>query len=195
VISSKVGHSLDPAALWVYRLLFRDKVIHPNRLTIIGALFGAASCVAIALDRLIIAAILLFLAGLFDVMDGAVARTMGSMTPFGGFLDSVLDRYTDLLITLGVLIHFLKRGDALLASITFVSAIGIAVIPYAKARAEAASFGCNSGLLERPERIILLFIGLLFNVLPPVITLLAIFTHVTVVQRILYVRRQATKKQ
>ena len=190
VISSRVGHALDPALLWVYRFLFRNKIIHPNVLSLIGVAFGMASSFCIAMDRPLAGAVTLFISGMFDLMDGAVARTMNRMTIFGGFLDSVLDRYTDLFVTLGVFIHFARRGDTVFSAITFAAGIGIAVIPYAKARAEAASLNCNNGLLQRPERIILIVVALVFDLLRPVMIVLAVLTHVTVIQRILHVRKQ-----
>jgi hypothetical protein len=83
----------------------------------------------------------------------------------------------------------LRHGDLFNSTVTFVATIGIAIIPYAKARAEAASLPCNTGLLEIPERLILILIGLFFGLLSYVIVVLAVFTHVTVIQRILFVKR------
>jgi len=130
------------------------------------------------------------LSGFFDLMDGSIARNTNNVTVFGGFLDSVLDRYSDLLIMIGVLIYFLMRGDTFYSIVTVFASIGIAIIPYAKARAEASSIQCNTGMLERPERLIILFIGLLFHLLPYAVLVLAVLTHVTVVQRILYVKKK-----
>lgn len=134
-------------------------------------------------------AIFLFVSGFFDVLDGAVARNTDMMTAFGGFFDSVLDRYSDLLVMFGIFIYFLKLADSTFAIVTFFAAIGVAIIPYARARAEAASAKCNSGFLERPERVILLVIGLAFDILRPVVLILAVFTHFTVFQRIWTTRK------
>lgn len=79
--------------------------------------------------------------------------------------------------------------------VTFFATIGIAIIPYVKARAEASSVKCNTGVLERPERLVLLFIGLLFNVLPYIVLILAVLTHVTVIQRMLFVRKALISNQ
>ena len=117
------------------------------------------------------------------------------ITPFGGSLHSVLDEVSDHhLIMLGISIHFLREAepDPVFAMISFFAAIGTAIIPYARARAEAASIECRNGLLERSERVILLLVGLFFNVLRPVVVILAVLTHLTVIQRVVLTRRAAS---
>ncbi len=192
MISSKVGHSLDPAVLRVYRILFGNRVISPNVLTLFGLFFSLVAALLVGLrGPLFVAAICLLVAGFCDMLDGAVARSAKMVTSFGGYLDSVLDRYSDLLVMLGISIHFLRldHPDPLFSMLSFFAAIGAAIIPYAKARAEAASIGCSNGFLERPERIILLMIGLGFDVLRPVVIILAVLTHVTVLQRVFLTKR------
>ena len=196
MISSRIGHSLDPLLIGIYRLLFGRRAVSPNALTLIGLFFSlAAAAMAATRLPLFLAGFLLAVSGLFDLLDGAVARGARMITPFGGFLDSVLDRYSDLLIMLGIAIHFLRQDapDALFAMIAFFAAIGTAIIPYARARAEAASISCKNGLLERSERIILLLAGLFFNILRPVVVVLAVFTHLTVIQRVVLTRKAAEK--
>jgi CDP-diacylglycerol---glycerol-3-phosphate 3-phosphatidyltransferase len=189
VIGSKVGHSLDPLLLGFYRLLFRGRGVSPNTLTLVGLFFSVLSFVAMVFRfRLWVAAVLLLVSGLFDLLDGAVARKTDTVTRFGGFLDSVLDRYSDLFVMLGLSVTFLYRTDPFFSTITFFAAIGVAIVPYARARAEAASIECRNGLLERPERVILLVVGLFFDVLKPIVIILAILTHFTVLQRVLRAR-------
>jgi len=193
VISAKVGHALDPLFLRVYSIFFRNSIVNPNVFTICGLFLGIAASLSVALDYFLIGAVFMFFTGFFDVMDGAVARSTNNVTAFGGFLDSVLDRYTDLLIMLGVFVHFLMHGNIIYSFITFFAAIGIAIIPYARARAEASSVQCSTGMLERPERLIILFAGFLFSfLLPYVIIILAVLAHITVVQRILFVKKKLT---
>lgn len=192
MISSKLGHSLDPIVLKIYNVVFARKTLSPNLLTLCGAIFGVLSALCIALDRLMLGALLLLISGIFDLMDGAVARGTNNVTSFGGFLDSVLDRYTDLLLMCGILVFFLRKGAQLEVLVTFMAAMGVAIIPYARARAEAARLSCKTGLLERPERLIILFCGLIFNVLQYAMFFLALFTHVTVIQRVLYTKRKAS---
>lgn len=188
MLSSRVGHSLDPLVLKMYRFVFRNKNVNPNTLTVLGLLLALAASVCIAAGRLVPSGILLILSGFFDILDGVVARNTGTVTSFGGFFDSVLDRYSDLMVTFGILLFFLQGGDVTFVVLTGVASIGVAIIPYARARAEAAGVACRSGLMERPERIMLLILGLCFDMLRPAIAALAVLTHVTVVQRVLLVR-------
>ncbi len=192
MISLKIGHSLDPFILKIYHFFFRNKIVRPNVLTVLGTVFGFVSSVCIAFGWFVFGALALLISGFFDILDGALARGTNTVTRFGGFLDSVLDRYTDLCVIGGIFVFFMSQGSVRDAFMTFVATIGIAIIPYARARAEAASIQCKSGLLERPERIILLLIGLFFHqLLPYVVFVLAILTHVTVIQRIIHVRKTA----
>ncbi len=135
----------------------------------------------------ILAGLFIILSGIFDLIDGVVARKLGKVTAYGGFLDSVLDRYSDLLLLLSLLIYYLKKGDPVLVILTSFVSIGTALIPYVRARAEAANVPCNIGLMERAERIILLSAGVLFGWMEMILWVLAILTHFTVIQRIYYV--------
>lgn len=190
MISSKIGHTLDPFILKIYRLVLGNKQIHPNILTVFGAFFGFIASACIAFEHFLFGALALLLSGFFDMLDGVLARSSGRVTVFGGFLDSVLDRYTDLLVMGGIFFFYVVHGSIRYASITFVASVGTAIIPYARARAEAAAVQCRSGLLERPERIALLLIGLFVPVLlSSVMVVLAVLTHITVIQRIIHVRK------
>jgi CDP-diacylglycerol--glycerol-3-phosphate 3-phosphatidyltransferase len=133
---------------------------------------------------LIWAGLLIIFSGIFDLIDGVVARKLGKVTAFGGFLDSVLDRYSDLLLLLSFIIYYLRKGDSALVILTAVVSIGTALIPYVRARAEAANVPCNTGLMERAERIILLSAGAIFGWMELILWILAILTHFTVLQRI-----------
>jgi len=134
-----------------------------------------------------LAGLAIILSGLFDLFDGVAARELGKVTVFGGFLDSVLDRYSDLLLLLALLVDFLRKGDSGLVILTSFASMGTALIPYVRAKAEALQVPCTVGLMERAERIILLSIGALFQWMEPVLWILAILTHFTVLQRIYYV--------
>jgi len=194
LIGSKIGHRLDPLLVRIFRLLFGNAPIRPNVLTLIGFLFSLLTFVfTAALGQLTIAGLFLVVSGFFDLLDGAVARTTNMVTRFGGFFDSVLDRYSDLIVMFGISIYFVRRADTLSSMVAFFAAIGVAIVPYARARAEAASITCRSGILERSERVILLSIGLLFHVLEPVIFVLAVLAHATVFQRVISVRKASRK--
>jgi len=191
LISNKVGHSLDPVILKIYRFFFKNSAVNPNYLTLLGAFFGYASAMCIAFGYVKTGGIIIVFSGFFDLLDGAIARSTNKVSPFGGFLDSVLDRYTDLFLMFGIFIFFLKQGHTYALVFTFIAAIGVAIIPYARARAEAASIECKAGLLERPERLVILLVGIFFNLLLCAVVTLAVLTHVTVIQRILFVRRNS----
>ncbi len=191
MIGSRVGHSLDPLLLRIYRFVFFNRPVTPNALTIGGLCLSLAVFYLIARGRLLAAAVILLLSGFCDLLDGAVARNKNMVTRFGGFLDSVLDRYSDLLVMFGLSIFFLRASSPFFSMTTFFAAVGVAIIPYARARAEAASIRCDNGLLERSERVILLLIGLILggNILKAVVLVLAVFTHITVFQRVLLAKR------
>jgi CDP-diacylglycerol--glycerol-3-phosphate 3-phosphatidyltransferase len=134
-----------------------------------------------------LAGLAIILSGFFDLFDGVVARKLGKATALGSFLDSVLDRYSDLLLLLAILIHYLIKEDSGLVILTSFVSMGTVLIPYIRARAEALGVPCTIGLMERAERIILLSIGALFQWMEPILWILAILTHFTVLQRIYYV--------
>ena len=152
-----------------------------------GFLATLLACFLILKEFWVLAGLAIILSGLFDLFDGVVARNLGKVTAFGGFLDSVLDRYSDLFLLLALLIHYLKKGDPGLVILTSFVSIGTVLIPYVRARAEASNVPCNIGLMERAERIILLSAGVLFGWMESVLWVLAILTHFTVLHRIYYV--------
>jgi CDP-diacylglycerol--glycerol-3-phosphate 3-phosphatidyltransferase len=131
------------------------------------------------------------LAGFFDILDGAVARNCRETSSFGSFLDSVVDRYSDLSLLVGLFIYYSRYGSILYQVLVGLSLMGTALVPYCRAKAEMLIPRCNVGILERPERILLIFLGAaISSAMPVVIWALAVFTNFTVVQRILYTRRR-----
>lgn len=124
--------------------------------------------------------------GFFDLVDGAVARASNRVTRFGGFFDSVVDRYSDASQFLGLLV-FYARGDrffyVVLAAIVMISAI---MVSYTRARAESLIGSCRVGFMERPERLVLVIIGALFNRMAPVLWIIAVLSTITVIHRIRY---------
>jgi len=186
MIGNKIGHRLDPFLYSIVKITFGDRG-HPNLFTLIGFFSTLLASLLVIGGFWLLAGFAIILSGLFDLFDGVVARNVGKVTAFGGFLDSVLDRYSDLLLLLAFLIHYLKKGDSgLVILISFVS-IGTALIPYIRAKAEALQTPCSIGLMERAERIILLSLGTLFNWMIPILWVLVILTHFTVLHRIFYI--------
>jgi len=186
MISNRIGHQLDPYLNYFLKRLSR-KCKNPNFFTLLGFFATLAASIFIIKEFWVLAGLLIILSGFFDLFDGALARNLGKVTPFGGFLDSVLDRYSDLLLLLALLIHYLRKGGSDLVILTSFVSIGTALIPYVRARAEAVNISCNVGIMERAERIILLSAGTLLGWMEPILWVLAILTHFTVLQRIYYV--------
>jgi len=174
----------DPVA----RALLMARV-RPNQLTVLGLGVSALAAWAFARGQLRLGALLLTLAGLFDLFDGSLARLAGQETSFGAFLDSVVDRYSDLIVLLGVLLLYERRGDGAGGLLAMATLVGTVMVSYTKARAQSIGISCEIGLMERPERLIGLIVGATFNVLTPVMIVLAVLTNVTALQRIFYVRR------
>ncbi len=189
MISSKIGHKLDPYIYTVVKYLL-GKRVNPNLLTFSGFILNAGAAFLLASGYMKGGGFAILGAGLCDLMDGAMARNQGRATPFGAFFDSVMDRYSDLIVLLGILLHYTRRGSTSMVVLTSVVLIGTALVPYVRARAEGVIEKCAVGLLERAERIALLAVGSLFDVMAPILWILAVLTHVTVVQRIHYTWKQ-----
>jgi CDP-diacylglycerol--glycerol-3-phosphate 3-phosphatidyltransferase len=170
--------------------------LSPNSLTLIGLVLNgvAAGLVvagAVTAEWLAVGGIAFLLASSFDMLDGAVARATGTASRFGAFLDSVIDRYDEALMFIALVVVFSVRQDHGLVTASTAALIGSLLVSYARARAEGLGLDCEIGLLQRPERVLLLTAGLLAApiLLAPVIWVLAVVTNITVVQRILHVRR------
>jgi len=176
----------DPVA----RLLLRMGA-RPNHLTVLGLGVSVAAAYVFSVGRLRWAAVLLAVAGLFDFFDGAVARLAGSDSDYGAFLDSVVDRYSDVAVLLGVLVHYQQQANTTGAVLTMATLAGTVMTSYTKARAQSIGVRCDIGVVERPERLIALIAGATFHVLTPIMALLAVLTNVTALQRIIYTRRIA----
>lgn len=175
----------DPVA----RALLRMRV-RPNQLTIAGLGVSGAAAWAFASGSLRLGAALLAVAGLFDFFDGSLARLAGQETCFGAFLDSVVDRYSDLVVLLGILVFFHWAGDGGGLASTMATIVGSVMVSYTKARAQSVGVPCEIGLMERPERMIGLIAGAALGLLGPAMIVLAVLTNVTAVQRIVYTRRE-----
>jgi CDP-diacylglycerol--glycerol-3-phosphate 3-phosphatidyltransferase len=193
MISSKIGHRLDPHIYRVAKHLL-GKNVNPNLLTFSGFILNAGAAFLLAIGYTMGGGFAILGAGLCDLIDGAMARNQGRATPFGAFFDSVMDRYSDLIVLLGILLFYVLRGSMGTVVLASVVLIGTALVPYVRARAEGVIEKCTVGLLERPERIVLLAAGAIFDVMVPILWILAVLTHVTVIQRIHYTWKQLQEK-
>jgi phosphatidylglycerophosphate synthase len=168
---------------------FAKSGISPNAVTIFGLLVSAAAAWAFAYGNLVYALLLLALTSFFDILDGAVAKAGGKVTKFGGFLDSVVDRYSDALILIGIGMYL--GGHYVLVMVVIVGSI---LVSYTRARAENFIEKCDVGLAERAERLIVLMAATLlaiagFDLFYETLIFLAAVTHLTVLQRVLFAKK------
>jgi len=167
--------------------------VNPNLLTLIGFLITIFAAVYFARGRFLEAGLVIIFAGIFDMLDGRVARITNSVTKFGAFFDSVLDRYSDIVIFLGLMIYYSKAQRLSYMVLSGVVMMGAVMTSYTRARAESLIPLCKVGFLERPERLVLLIIGALSNRMAPALWVMAIFSNLTVIHRITYTWREASK--
>ena len=189
MLRAKLAYKLDGWVESIF-LLFPSKGINPNVLTFSGLILSIGACLSLAFGELRLGGGLVLLAGTFDVLDGAAARIYKRDTSFGVLLDSVADRYSDLVVYVGLIVYCAQQGRMADLVVATVALVGCSVVPYVRARGETLIPECKIGLMERAERIIVLSLGLLLGLLTPTLWLLAILSHVTVLQRLHYVRRQ-----
>ncbi len=169
--------------------------ISPNALTIITFVLTVAVALILATGNLLVGGLLLIFAALFDTLDGALARHSGKVTVFGAFLDSTMDRYSEAVTLIGLMAFYARQPDSwqpiLLLGVTLVGSL---MVSYTRARAEAVGIECKEGFFQRTERIIVLIVGLVTGWMLPVLWILAIFTNVTVVQRVLAVYKSTNEQ-
>ncbi len=167
--------------------------INPNILTFTGVLISFWAAFEFSYGAFFSGGLVIILAGLFDMLDGEVARVSRSTTEFGAFYDSVIDRYSDIIILQGLMVYYARRhmlGYVVLVGVVFMGAV---LTSYARARAESLIPSCKIGFMERPERIVLLIIGALANRMEAVLWVLAVLGNWTVFVRIYYTWRELPK--
>jgi phosphatidylinositol phosphate synthase len=189
VIKASLGERLDPLVHRLFPYLFR-RPIDPNALTICGALVSTLAAVAFASGRFALAGLLVLLGGAFDLVDGVVARHFGTTSRFGAFLDSTLDRWVDMVLLLGICVHFAARGEAGTVLLSGAALVISALVSYAKARAELVLPRFEVGLLERGERVGLLAAGAILGLLIPALWVITLGSGITVAQRIALAHRE-----
>jgi phosphatidylglycerophosphate synthase len=190
------------AARWITRplssLLAKSR-LKPNTLTWGALVISLIAAATIATNHPVIGGFLVLVSGLFDILDGALARLTNQSTKFGALLDSTLDRISDAAILMGILWLYHESGDATIVIVIFLALVASLLTSYVRARAEGIGIACPVGLFTRTERVIILALGLLLSPLNKYIILIALLFLVvlgfaTVAQRLVYVWRQ-TKSQ
>ena len=160
--------------------------IHPNVLTALGLVINIGAAWLLAQGNFRWAGVVVIGAGLFDMVDGRVARATSQVTRFGGFFDSVIDRYSDLALLMGLLVYYASINRNFYVVLTAVVMTGSVMISYTRSRAENAIPRCKVGFLERPERVVLLIIGALFDRMAAVLWVIAVLSNLTVIHRMVY---------
>jgi CDP-diacylglycerol---glycerol-3-phosphate 3-phosphatidyltransferase len=182
------GFLLDAIVRWL--ALAR---INPNVLTFLGLVVNTGAALLFGYANggnqarmFFYAGLVIIGSGFFDLVDGRVARASNQVTRFGGFFDSVVDRYSDAALFFGLLVYYARGGRFFYVVLTALVMISSIMVSYTRARAESLIGSCKVGFMERPERLVLLIIGALFNVMAPVLWVIAVLSTITVIHRIQY---------
>src|SRR5512147_1225135 len=192
MISKRVGEAFARPLDALVRAFAR---ISPDVLTITGLVLNGVACAFFAFaggrdyvmpGLLRTGGLVALAASIFDMLDGRVARLRGRETKFGAFLDSTMDRYSDMLLYMGLLVLYARMDRNPLMVLVWVAAFGSFMTSYARARAESLIPKCQVGLLERPERIVLIIVGTLTNRMAAVLWVIAVVSNVTALQRVVY---------
>jgi CDP-diacylglycerol--glycerol-3-phosphate 3-phosphatidyltransferase len=172
--------------------LFTKWGISPNAITIAGLIVTFFATAAFMAGKIRLGGVLLLLGGLCDTFDGSIARAAGKATRYGAFFDSVIDRYSELVVFFGITAHFILIEDYIISTVIFFALCGSIMVSYSRARAESLGFNAKIGIMQRPERIVLLGFGALIHitVLKFAIWLIAILANLTALQRIRHVSKQ-----
>ncbi|AGK61852.1 Phosphatidylglycerophosphate synthase [Archaeoglobus sulfaticallidus PM70-1] len=174
---------LAPLTSTIYRL-----GVKPNHLTFIGLLVGFSSAYLISIGELILGGIFIILSGLFDMLDGALARNQTLKTDFGGYIDSVSDRYVDVAIFIALGIYGVNW-----VYVAFAMS-GALLVSYTRARAENIIEKCDVGIAERGERLIIIFAGLILGNPELAVLIVALLSHFTAIQRVYHTYKETVKR-
>lgn len=191
-LQNKFLRLLDP----LVRALAKRK-IHPNSLTLAGFVITCMAAVALSKGSLRTGGLLILLGGLCDGIDGNLARSTGKTTRFGALLDSVIDRYSEFVMFLGIAAYFILLKNHFILIVTFMALCGSIMVSYTRARAESLGFESKAGMTQRAERIVFLGFGALIHpmVFKLSVWLVAILANVTALQRLRKAYRQSKTKK
>ncbi|MDP3880062.1 MAG: CDP-alcohol phosphatidyltransferase family protein [Dehalococcoidales bacterium] len=182
-------HFTQPAV----RLLAKAPVT-PNFISWFGFLVTAGAAALIITEHFFAAGLVVLVAGFFDILDGALARSTNRVTRFGGVLDSTLDRLSEAVLLLGIMLLYAERQSVGGIMVAGVALVGSLMVSYVRARVEGIGLECPVGLFTRSERVVVLVLGLLVNQLIIALSIIMVFSYITVGQRLIYAWRQ-TKTQ
>jgi CDP-diacylglycerol--glycerol-3-phosphate 3-phosphatidyltransferase len=182
---------IDPIVTFMARYRFS-----PDALTVIGTLSHILFAWLIATDQMRWAAVAMFFLAPLDALDGALARKLGrKQSGFGAFLDSSLDRIAEIILFGGFILHYMEQGDAALLAVAYLAITGSLMVSYARARAESLGYSSKVGILSRVERYAVMMFFLVLDLPHIALIILAVFTYITVAQRMYHVWKQAYKSE
>ncbi len=190
MMRSRFGSILDPVGVFFNRL-----GLTPNAMTVLGLVGNTVGAYLLSQGHMTFGGILILAMGPVDALDGTMARLRGESTEFGAFVDSVTDRYSELVIFGGLLYYFIQQGDWLGGMVTFAASGGAVLVSYVRARASSLGYDTKVGLLTRLERYLVLAPSLVLNIPMLGLWIIAIFANLTALQRILDVRRQTRDRR
>ena len=169
--------------------------IHPNTVSIWGVIITAFAAMVLLMGHVRVGGLLILLGGLCDVLDGTLARSSNNVTRFGALFDSTVDRYAEFIMFFGIAGYFILRRDYLSLVVMFFALCGSLMVSYTRARAEGLGFEASVGLMQRPERIVIISIGACIHPIALKISLwlVAFLANYTAAQRIIYVYKQDEK--
>jgi CDP-diacylglycerol--glycerol-3-phosphate 3-phosphatidyltransferase len=177
---------LDPIATFFNRL-----GILPNTMTLIGLVGHSIGAYFLFQGEMLVGGLIILAMAPIDALDGTMARLRGESSDFGAFVDSVTDRYSELIIFLALIIYYSQQGEWLNCVVVYTAAAGSVLVSYVRSRAESLGYQAKVGILTRMERYLVLVPALILNVPMVGLWIVAVMANVTAIQRIIYVRRQA----
>ena len=169
--------------------------IHPNILTFVGALINVAAACALGLGRFVLAGVIMIVANIFDFIDGKVAVELNAVSAFGGFWDSVIDRFSDISLFIGLIYLYSQKERTDYVMIAALAMMFAIMTSYTRARAESLIPKCKVGFMERPERIVLFMIGAFTNRMAAVLWVILVLSIFTVADRIILTYRELRNAQ
>ena len=187
-VKDDVAELLEPSTQYLVEKRFR-----PDFLTLVGFVLNLVAAILFGIDQIRWAGLAVLLAGIFDIMDGQVARVGRQATSFGALLDSTVDRYSEIFVWFGIAVSFIKSDSLWTSSAVFFALAGSLMVSYVRARVEGLGEECKVGLMQRPERVIAIGVGALIGqfALTLVVWGIALLANYTALHRVLYFRKRS----
>ena len=176
------------------RLLGRIGVT-PNQISVMGLLASGATAYLLAVGQFLAGGVLLLLAGVLDMADGAVARLRGKASPVGALLDSTADRVAEAAVFLGLLVFYISPLSVLEVLLIFLALVGSFMVSYLRARGEGLGVDCKVGIMTRPERVLVMAVGLLIDQATIALGVIAALSFLTALHRFWHIQRELSKQQ